>query len=295
MSLSKHLQTNIIPKIKGIKPSTLKQMVLDTGEEWFASHGENITLIEHNLKQLNIGSSPELIENIKINILLHYYEKLLPLILTPQEFATFIDNNVDLSSCIAKIEEVKKSGRGVLLALAHFGGIELIGPSLARHSIPLNAVLKFSTEQLSRSAHDQAEKLLQSGLFSPIRFIELGKPQTNGAMDMAAALRRSEALLAVFDEDTPYNIPVTLFNKKFNGGSGLDKLIMYTQRNIAVFTAFMVRCDKDHYKLVLNEIDSSGKMAVQRLYDSLAEILVNHLEQWYFLHEELPLIEPVNS
>jgi len=70
---------------------------------------------------------------------------------------------------------------------------------------------------------------------------------------------------------------------------------MFTQRNIALFTAFMIRTGDDCYKLVLNEIDSSGKMAVQRLYDSLAEILAEHLEQWYFLHEELPLIETVHS
>jgi lauroyl/myristoyl acyltransferase len=295
MSLSKHLQTTIIPKLKGVKPSTLQQMVLDTGKAWFDSHGDDVALIERNLRRLNLESSNELIENIKTNILLHYYEKLLPLILTPQEFADFIDTNVDLSSCISTIEEVKKSGRGILLAIAHFGAVELIGPSIARNKIPLNVVLKFSTEQLSRSAHDQADILLQSGLFGPVKFIELGKPQSNGALDMAAALRRSEALLAVFDEETPYNIPVTLFNKTFNGGSGLDKLIMYTQRNVTVFTAFMVRSGNNRYKLVLNEIDNSGKMAVQRLYDSLAGILADHLEQWYFLHEELPIIETVNS
>ncbi len=295
MSLSRHIQTTIIPEIKGLSSSELKLMVLETGNAWFESHGENIELIHHNLKQLNLESSGELIENIKVNILLHYYEKLLPLILTPQQFAAFIDENIDLSSCIAKIGEVKKSGRGMLLAIAHFGAVELIGPSIARHNMPLNVVLKFSTSELSGSAHDQAENFLKSGLFSPIKFIELGKPQTNGALDMAAALRRSEALLAVFDEATPYNIPVTLFNKTFNGGSGLDKLIMYTQRNTAVYTAFMIRCGNDRYKLVLNEIDSSGKMAVQRLYDSLAKILADHLEQWYFLHEELPLIETVIS
>lgn len=294
MSLSKHIQTAIIPNLKGITPSTLQQMVLDSGKVWFESHSEDVALIERNLKMLNLASSQELIENIKTNILLHYYEKLLPLILTPQELADFIDNNIDLTSCISKIKEVKNNGRGMLLAIAHFGAVELIGPSVARNNIPLNVVLKFSTEQLSKSAHDQAEKLLQSGLFGSIKFIELGKPQTTGALDMAAALRRSEALLAVFDEETPYNIPVTLFNTSFNGGSGLDKLIMYTQRDAAVFTAFMVRCGNDRYKLVLNEIDCSGKMAVQRLYDSLAEILTDHLEQWYFLHEELPVIETVN-
>ncbi|NLD93145.1 MAG: hypothetical protein GX639_10815 [Fibrobacter sp.] len=291
MSLSRHIQTTIIPEIKGLSPSELKLMVLETGNAWFESHGENIELIYHNLRQLNLVSSTELIENIKTNILLHYYEKLLPLILTPQEFAAFIDENIDLSSCNAIIGEVKKSGRGMLLAIAHLGAVELIGPSIARHNMPLNVVLKFSTAELSRSAHDQAENFLKSGLFSPIKFIELGKPQTNGALDMAAALRRSEALLAVFDEATPYNIPVTLFNKTFNGGSGLDKLIMYTRSSTAVFTAFMVRCGNGRYKLVLDEIDSSGKLAVQRLYDSLATILADHLEQWYFLHEELPLIE----
>jgi len=191
MSLSKYIQTTIIPKINGLSPSTLKQTVLETGKVWFESHNDDVVLITNNLKKLNFSVSQELLENIKINILLHYYEKLLPLILTPKELATFIDTNVDLSSCISKLEEVKKSGRGILLAVAHFGAVELIGPSIARHTIPLNAVLKFSTEHMSKSAHDHADALLQSGLFGPIKFIELGKPQTNGAMDMAAALRRS--------------------------------------------------------------------------------------------------------
>jgi lauroyl/myristoyl acyltransferase len=144
---------------------------------------------------------------------------------------------------------------------------------------------------MSASANDLAEKYFQSGLFGQTRFIELGKPKTSAALDMAAALRRNELLLAVFDEKTDYSIPVTLYKKQLWGGAGLHKLIAFTQRDIALFTIFMLRKKNGHYKLIVQEIDKESKNSVQLLYNSLSDLLADNLEQWYFLHEDLPFIE----
>lgn len=291
MSLSKHLQTSILPVLKNKSPDELKSLILQLGRQWYSEHSEEQLLIENNLNQLGITVSAELISNIKENILLHYYEKLLPLSGGPQEYFQFLNDHVDNSDALEQIESVHRSGRGILLATAHFGAVELIAPFLATRKLPMNVLLRFTTEQMSASAHDLAEKYFRSGLFGQTRFIELGKPKTSAALDMAAVLRRNELLLAVFDERTDYSIPVTLYNKQLWGGAGLHKLIAFTQRNIALFTIFMLRQKNGRYKLIVNEIDKESKDAVQMLYNSLSDLLADNLEQWYFLHEELPFVE----
>jgi len=291
MSLSKHLQTSILPRINGKNANELKQLILECGGRWYAENPDEETLITENLTSLGIPCTQGRIASIKEHILLHYFEKMLPLIYSAQHYHAFLSANIDTSDFLDKLSVVRENGRGILLATAHFGGVELIGPCIATRKIPVNAVLKFSTEQMSRSSNELADTYFQSGLFGPMKFIELGRPQTHGALDMAAALRRNEALLAVFDEKTDYSIPVTLFNRKFWGGAGLNKLIAFTQRNIALYTVFMLRQNGGRYKLILHEIDSTGDNAVQKLYDSLADLLSEHLEQWYFLHEELPFAD----
>ena len=291
MSLSRHLQKNILPNIQNISPNELKSGVLQLGSQWYSEHSDEQLLIEKNLDQFKISATPELIDNIKENILLHYYEKLLPLTGTPQQYFQFLNDSIDGSEAIEQIEAVHRSGRGVLLATAHFGAVEFIAPFLSIRKLPMNVLLRFTTEQMSASINDRAEQYFQSGLFEKTRFIELGKPKTSAALDMAAVLRRNELLLAVFDEKTDYSIPVTLYNKQLWGGAGLHKLIAFTQRDIALFTIFMLRLKNGRYKVIVKEIDKDSKEAVQMLYNSLSDLIADNLEQWYFLHEELPFVE----
>ena len=291
MSLSRHLQKNILPKIQNNSPDALKSAVLLLGREWYSEHYEDQLLIEKNLSQFGIKATPELIDNIKENILLHYYEKMLPLTGTTQQYFQFLNDSIDGSEAIEQIEAVHRSGRGILLATAHFGAVEFISPFLSIRKLPMNVLLRFTTEQMSASINDLAEQYFQSGLFGKTRFIELGKPKTSAALDMAAVLRRNELLLAVFDEKTDYSIPVTLYNKQLWGGAGLHKLIAFTQRDIALFTIFMLRLKNGRYKVIVKEIDKDSKDVVQMLYNSLSDLIADNLEQWYFLHEELPFVE----
>lgn len=291
MSLSKYLQSILLPCIKELSPDELKIKILQSGEKWFYDNPQEILLVENNFRQLGVSITSELLESTRENILLHYYEKMLPLTGKPQDYHLFLEKHIDGADALKKIEDAYNSGRGILLATAHFGAVEFIAPYLSTAKLPVNVLLRFTTEKMSQSINEIAEQYYKSGLFSLTRFIEIGKPKTNAALDMAAVLRRNELLLAVFDEKTDYSIPVSLYNCKLWGGAGLHKLIAFTQRDITLFTTFMVRLKENRYKLVLTEIDKSNDNGVQMFYDSLSDLLNNYLEQWYFVHEELPFVD----
>lgn len=266
----------------------MKSAILQEGENWFKEHPEESALIVNNIEKLGKKADHDIVKKVQENILLHYYEKLLPVMRSPKFYHDFLTDRIDSGDTIVKLKAAADQGKGILCSVAHFGAVEFIAPYLASNFFPISVMLKFTTEQLSNAAHEQVHAYTESGLFGPIKFIELGKPGTSAALDMAAVLRRKEFLLTVFDEKTDYSIPVTLFGKKIWGGAGLDKLIAYTGRDIALFTAFMIRENGDRYRLELKEVDQKGSNPVQSLFDNLEQILYNYFEQWYFLHEEIP-------
>ena len=108
----------------------------------------------------------------------------------PDFYFNFLQNQINYQDICGKLKNSIDAGKGVLLAIAHFGAIEFLAPVLATTKLPLNVVLRFSTEQFSRIAHERALALEKSGFFGPIRFIEIGRPGTSAALEMAAALRK---------------------------------------------------------------------------------------------------------
>jgi lauroyl/myristoyl acyltransferase len=289
MSLSKFIQSpDLLNNIFGKSSSELMSAVLEKGNLWYKENPDESRLIENNLNLLGLPTDPQLIEKIRCHVILHYYEKLLPLIGGPEFYFNFLQNQVSYQEACEKLKNSINEGKGVLLAIAHFGAVEFLAPVLAASKLPLNVVLRFSTEQFSRIVNERARVMEKSGFFGPIRFIEIGRPGTSAALEMAAALRKKEILISVFDERTDYSKPVTLFGKKVYGGAGLDKLIYFANSPVDCFTGFMIREDCDRYQLKINPIDLSKSDIVQQMYDQLQEMVKNHLEQWYFVHEEIP-------
>jgi lauroyl/myristoyl acyltransferase len=197
---------------------------------------------------------------------------------------------VDCSDAAGILRKSIESGNGILLTIAHFGAVEFLVPSLSTYKVPLNAALRFTTEQFSRMAAQQSRHMEESGLFGPIKFIEIGKPGTAAALEMAAAIRRKEVLVSVFDEKTPYSKPVFLFGKKVYGGSGLDKLLAFTNATVDLFTAFMIRDGNDSYKLELFKLPPDRDGMLDMMYHHLENMVRLACEQWYFLHEEIPFV-----
>ena len=293
MSLSGYMQSGeLLQQAPGKTAEAFRELILDRGRTWFGNHPDERRIISENAEAFGFSPSDTLLSSIEENISLHYFEKLVPLCGDPAFLADFVRANVNAGQAVERVRIELKHGKGVLLATPHFGGIELFGPVISLGSLPLNAVLRFTTQELSERVHAHAERLTNEGPFSEIRFIELGKPGTSAGMEMAAVIRRKEILLTVFDEKTNYSIPVTLFGKRLWGGAGLDRLVKFSSAPITVFVAFMVRTQQNfRYELRLVEIAPSEDNLIQDMYDALQDVLQNNFEQWYFLHEQIPFLE----
>ncbi|HON09896.1 MAG TPA: hypothetical protein PLE24_03425 [Chitinispirillaceae bacterium] len=291
MSLSRYIQSpELLRNLSGRDPEDLKKEVLDRGNRWYSENPGEVELIMENLRKLGIPFTEELIEKIKTNVILHYYEKLLPLCGGAEFYHSFLKKHVDCTDAAEFLRQSIESGNGILLTVAHFGAVEFLVPSLSTFKIPINTALRFTTEQFSRMAAQQSKIMEESGLFGPIKFIEIGKPGTAAALEMAAALRRKEVLVSVFDEKTPYSKPVFLFGRKVYGGSGLDKLLALTNAPVDLFTAFMIRGSNSCYKLELFKLSPDRDRMLDMMYHHLENMVRLACEQWYFLHEEIPFV-----
>ena len=290
MGLSKYLQSEeVLKEIPGKNPEDLRSYILEKGLSWCNEHPEEKEKITTNLKRFNFPVSEMLIADIQKHIVLHYYEKLLPFGLGPELYCDFLKNNISVETEV--LQGIINEGKGILIALAHFGAVELIAPRLTTCKLPVYPALRFSTGRFSQIFQQFGRELTKRGLAGEISFIEIGKPGTTAALDMAAAIRKKGVLVTVFDEKTDYSIPVTLFGKEVWGGAGLDKLISFVRSPVAIINAFLIRTGINTFDLKLMDVNAESKNPVQHMFTNLEEVVRNHLEQWYFLHEEIPFFE----
>ena len=292
MGLSTYLQSRaLLPAFSKMHPDDLYDTIIDKCREWYDAHPEERALIRRNLKRFGIHTSDTQLNEIEHQIYLHYFEKFLPHIKTPQEYADFLHTHVRCRNAVSLLNRTLAEKRGILLVTAHFGGIEFLIPSLSMHKFPLHTAVRFTTRKFSDQMHAHALKSEKSGCFGHVNIIEIGKPGTMVALDMYAALKKKEILFSVFDEKTPYSIPVTLLGKKVWGGAGLNRLLRITQKeSLAIVTAYMIRERVDSYRLECFAIDPDAGNPIQLMYASLERIVKKHLVQWYFLHEEIPFV-----
>lgn len=292
MELKKHLVSEeMLSIIKGKNPDDVSNIVLEKGLRWFETNESETRQIVSNLQRFGFSVTEKLISNVQKHIILHYYEKLLPLCETPEVYYHFLRNRVDMKDAVIKLSQTIRDGKAVIIASAHFGGLELMAPALATYKLPLSAALRFTTESFSEYIYKSMKNAKESGFFGNIHFIEIGRPGANAALNMGASLRRKELLLTIFDEDTDYSVPVKLFGKTIRGGAGVEKLIAFGGNSVKLFNAFMIRTGNRGYKLLLKDIDIKADNPIQYMYSNLEQILKTHLEQWYFLHEKISFKE----
>lgn len=290
MSLSSHLQrTDLLKTLESITPAQLKPIVIEQGMAYLDLHPQEAIVIEKNLIAFGIDPQPGLIRSIQENVVLHYFEKLACLCGSSKTLKEFCLSTIDMKDAIETLANNHKQGRGALIAVCHFGAVELIGPALLMHQLPVSTVLRFTTPHLSAAIEQRARQLAHSGDFGLARFVEIGKPETVAALEMAAVLRRKDILLAVFDEETEYSVAASLMGRSVKGGAGLDRLLKFANAKVAVYTAFMIRNSDHTYSLNLCDLSDSAN-PIAAMYKTLDLILAKHLEQWYFLHEEIPFI-----
>jgi lauroyl/myristoyl acyltransferase len=291
-SLNRFLQSSeIMGQARRGGPALLRGTILERGGTWYGEHPDEAARIAANLSQFGLPCSDRHVQDVQRHVLLHYYEKILPLSCSPVEYREYLSRRVEARGGLGRIADAQAGGKAALLAVAHFGAVELIVPTLALHRQPVTGAVRFATEELSRRAAERAAMLTESGGFGPIGLIEIGKPRATAALDMAAVIRRGEILVSVFDERTDYSTPCSLFGRTVWGGAGLDRLIAFSGAPLAAFTAFMVRSEEETYALNVQDLPLDREATVQAMYDHLARNVKEHAEQWYFLHEEIPVVD----
>ena len=291
MSLSAHLQREILKHKSAFRPSELKAVVLEAGEQWYCEHPGESDQIRNNLHAFGFEANSDLVASVQHHVLLHYYEKMLPLFCPADVYADYLAQRVDDTEAMVRVQRAREAGRACLIAISHFGAVELIAPTLARQSMPVATVLRFTTPELSQAAHERSLEFERSGRFGPVRFIEVGKPGVAAALEMAAVVRRRDILVSVFDERTEYSVPVKLRGRTIWGGAGLDRLLRFSGGPASLLAAFMVRTGEECYRLEMREVDTSAPSPVQPLCDHLDSLLREHVVQWYFLHENIPFVD----
>lgn len=292
MTFSSHLQSKeFMESLPGISREQLRDHIFAHGALWFNDHHEETDAIRKNCTALGIGCDAGFIKDVQRHVLLHYYEKLLPFSMTPEQFKAYLSQRVVLPKEINLVKKSLGEKKGVLIAVCHFGAVELIGPSLAAQGIPFTGTLRFATGALSEAARSKAGRLAQSGLFAALRFIEIGNGPSAASLDMAAVLRRGELLCAVFDEPARYGAEVTLLNRRILGNAGLEKLVAFMNGAVTVMTAFMVRTHDEAYELRLAELASDPEGLTQRMFGAFEKECLPLLPQWYFLHEEISFVK----
>jgi lauroyl/myristoyl acyltransferase len=269
----------------------VRDYVFSRGAAWFDTHHEDSELIRKNCAGLGLACDSVVVKEIQRHILLHYFEKFLLFSMTPQQAHAYLTQRVVLPDEIGILRKSLAEKKSVLVAVCHFGAVELIGPSLAAAGIPCTGTLRFATGMLSEATRQKAQQLTQSGLFADLRFVEIGTGPSAASLEMAAVLRRGGLLLAVFDEPTPYNIEVTLGGRRIMGGAGLDKLAAFMNNNLTVVSACMIRTGDETYKLLLSEHDGGKNGLIQSLYGHFERVCLPLFPQWYFLHEEIPFVK----
>jgi lauroyl/myristoyl acyltransferase len=292
MRFSSHLQSKeFMESLPGISREQLRDHIFTQGASWFDNHHEETDTIRKNCTALGIGCDDNFIRAVQSNILLHYYEKLLPLCMTPPQLHDYLTKRVLLPKEIHLLKKSLKEEKGVLLASCHFGAVELIAPSLAAQGIPFTGTLRFATGTLSEAARNKAGQLTQSGLFANLRLIEIGNGPSAASLEMAAVLRRGELLCAVIDEPARYGVEVNVCGRRVLGNAGLEKLVAFMNGAVTVVTAFMIRTENETYELRLTELDSASAGLTQRMFDAFEKECLPLLPQWYFLHEEISFVK----
>jgi lauroyl/myristoyl acyltransferase len=290
MSLSKTLQSpNILSMVMGKSFDEIKDILMVQGGKYYADNPQEGETIRKNLASFDLPSDMDTVKRVQEHLIYHYAEKILPLAGTPAQLAEFIEKRIDFSQARDLITNALQKG-SVLIAVSHFGGVECIVPTLAYFKVPVNPVLKFTTQNFSDKLRGFEKLMEESGLFAPINFIEIGKPGSQSASLMMKVLGKKEILFTAFDEETPSSQPVKLFNRNVLGGAGLDKLLKFAGGNASVFNAFMIRAG-GNYKMQLLPIDIIAENLIQQMYSNLQSVLEQHFEQWYFLHEEIPFVD----
>jgi len=200
--------------------------------------------------------------------------EVLRLPLLDAERARLVIGDADL----ARIETLRRRGRGVLVLTAHLGAWDTLACAAARRGLPLNVITR------------RIKGALVDGFWMDQRRrcgVKL-LPATGSAARIREALRRNELVALVLDQHDPAGVVVPFFGRPAATSTALARLERMT--GAPVLPAFLVREEgAPGLRLELGAVVelSSGSSMGERTaaYTRIVEEAVRaHPDQWLWLH-----------
>jgi KDO2-lipid IV(A) lauroyltransferase len=233
------------------------------------------------------------------NVMRNYYE----LCRAPDMTDSDIDRMIDFDARgWHRIEELHRQGRGVLMVSAHFGSFDMVTQVLARHGLPVTALIsQIKPAWLSDFVTDlRADRGLELIMVDE----EEGGGVNLGALKQSVTLLRNGGLLGVVADR---NLEQRGAKIKFFGydtivAAGLAKMAMRTKAPIIVGMAR--RLNNYRFSLTWEDpIEPEGsasneedvRAVLQKVFDQLQTNISKNLEQWVLLSPVWPAGENGNS
>lgn len=179
------------------------------------------------------------------------------------------------------LDAAMAKGKGVLVITAHFGNWELSGGLLSLLGYPMNVIARDASQDYTRDLVNEARRSKGVKIFGRWDARELLRALKNG--ECVAILPDQHAAEAA--------VRVTFLGRPADTATG--PIVFARRTGAAIVPVFSYRLPDDHFLLrVYPEfvpVDTGDREAdlitnVQRLNDLIGEQILQHPEQWLWLH-----------
>jgi lauroyl/myristoyl acyltransferase len=281
VSLSKFLQLRFNLFLMSIFPVWLtKAYVWMLARLYFLCRPGKVQAIRRNIARAMNDRTPSQIRKITRGVLKgivhHYQEKMLNGFFETARLRDFLISRVSFDGNEGILTKALNEGRGVIIASAHYGALELLPRYLAVRKYPTVTMVKFKTERLKKILVRRARED-DLGLIVP------GEVK-NVLHEASKVLARNKILVTQCDESDAWhadrNITMEFLGRRIHPDRMLKVLCKRT--GAVLLLGLLQREGKNGYKLLLHRVPCEGDVPINvRTLKLLESYIYQHPDQWY--------------
>ncbi len=278
LNLSKFFQSEVnIFMFRRLHPIVGYWYMQALGKLYYALCPRERRLIETNIRDL-VGAGDEAmirktVRDTFSGIFLHYYEKMLAAFRSYPYVKRFVETRFRVDG-LELIADALRAGRGVIVATAHFGGLEFIPWVIGLRGLPIDVIADCATAKLRRALDDKISH-------ADVRLF--GNADGGGVLFRAMrTLADNRVLMTECDEVDSWHRresrTIALFGKKLYFDNTLD--FVAKRSGAPVIAAFLRRSGFLRYHMVFEDV------SVQRRTESVARDAMELWEKYVKLYPE---------
>lgn len=207
---------------------------------------------------------------------------------TQSEIVARTHDTAPAPGSLALVDEARASGKGVVLATAHFGAWDVAGVVVASH-VPLHGVV----ESLPDPRMDRLLQNQRRGLGMEVLHIE------KTPRPMLRVLQQNGVLAVAVDRPVPPDegVPVTFFGRRCYVPGGIAQLALRTGAAVvpgacwydATFSStYYIGAGPVIYPESTGDKQRDATVLMQRIYDALEDFIRPRPEQWAMFRQFWP-------